>query len=134
MYINTSAKNVFKGISQPDQLNNWWTKKCTGTPKMGEVYNFYFSEEYNWFGEVTACIPAKSLEITITQADLDWNGTVLDYKLAEEKGKVLLSFMHRMWKTDNKHFRISSFCWAMLLNGLKNYLEKGVIVPFKNRA
>ena len=32
------------------------------------------------------------------------------------------------------HYGRSSYCSAMLLNGLKNYIEKGVVVPFEDKG
>jgi len=49
-----------------------------------------------------------------------------------DKG-TLLKFSHENWQELNHNFKHSSFCWAMLLNDLKNYLENGIIIPFEKR-
>jgi len=69
----------------------------------------------------------------MTKSDLDWDTTTFGFTLSEENGKVNLSFTHLNWAERNSHFRITSFCWAMLLKGLKDYLEKGIILPFEER-
>lgn len=133
LIINTSAENVFQAISEPEQLVNWWPLTCTGKPEKGAKYNFFFGEPYNWFGTVDQCFTNEFFSIKMTKADSDWDPTTFSFKLSEENGKTLLQFSHTNWQARNSHFRIASFCWAMLLKGLKDYIEKGVIIPFEER-
>ncbi len=39
LVIKASLQEVFNAISQPEDLNNWWTKKCSGTPELNAEYN-----------------------------------------------------------------------------------------------
>lgn len=133
LHIMASPAKIFRGISEPDQLINWWPKACTGCPAEGAEYNFFFTPEYNWYGEVLRIVPDKSFHIKMTRADRDWNPTSFGFDLIETDQGVQLRFEHVGWPECNAHFRRSSFCWAMLLNGLKNYVEQGTIVPFEER-
>lgn len=65
--------------------------------------------------------------------DLDWNPTTFGFDLKSTGNSTLVEFSHVNWQNNNHEFRNSSFCWALLLNGLKNYLEKGIVVPFEER-
>ena len=134
LMIDAPIEKVYKAISYPADLINWWPQQCSGTPKEGAEYNFQFGPEYNWYGVVEKSIPNQSFHIKMTQSDEDWNPTSFGFELHEKKNKIALSFSHRNWAECNEHFRISSFCWAMLLNGLKNYAERGEIVPFEKRS
>jgi uncharacterized protein YndB with AHSA1/START domain len=131
--ISTSAENVFEAITQPDHLGNWWPKKCSGKPKIGEIYNFYFTPEYDWYGQVVKCVHNKAFHIKMTKSDPDWDLTSFGFDLEDVEDLVKVKFWHKGWPECNAHFRRSSFCWAMLLNGLKNYVEKGIILPFEER-
>ncbi len=133
LVISASAERVFHAISLPEHLNNWWTLKCTGNPEEGAVYNLYFAPEYDWLGEVTKMVSNASFHIKMTRSSEDWMTTIFGFDLEEEKGGVRLRFSHLGWMACNEEFRNSSFCWALLLNALKNYIEKGVIVPFAER-
>jgi len=133
LLISASKKKIFDSVSQPEHLNNWWTLKCAGQPELGYEYNFYFAPEYNWYGKVVKCEAEKSFHIKMTKTDQDWNSTSFGFDLEEVEGGVQLKFWHIGWPECNHHFRRSSFCWAMLLNDLKNYVEKGIIVPFDER-
>lgn len=133
LVINASPAKVFKAVTNPEHLVNWWPLKCSGKPVIGEEYNFYFSPEYDWFGCVVEYVQDKAFHIKMVRSDPNWDPTSFGFDLKEVDGGVQLKFQHVDWPKCNADFRRSSFCWAMLLNGLKNYLEKGVIVPFEER-
>lgn len=134
LIINSAASQVFDAVSHPNHLINWWPLKCTGTPEMGEIYNFYFAPEYDWYGEVIRIVPDKSFHIKMTKSDPDWDTTSFGFDIEEDRDKVKLCFSHIGWPEQNAHFRTTSYCWAMLLSGLKSYVEKGIILPFEERS
>lgn len=132
--IKGPIEKVFESITQPEHLINWWPLRCSGGPKENETYNFYFTPEYDWYGKVVQLENNKSFHISMTRSDADWDPTTFGFDLNPSENKVLVRFFHVEWPECNDHFRRSSYCWAMLLNGLKNYVEKGIIVPFEERA
>lgn len=132
--INGSINKIFLAITEPEHLINWWPLKCTGIPKENEVYNFFFSPEYDWYGQVVKLVKDQSFHIQMTKSDPDWESTSFGFDLEQKEGKVQVKFWHTGWPACNEHFRRSSFCWAILLNGLKNYVEHGKVVPFEERA
>lgn len=131
--IKASAPEIFDAISQPEHLNNWWPLQSSGIPELGALYNFNFTDAYNWFGTVAKCTPNFSFYIKMTDADADWNPTTFGFDLNENEGVTSVQFSHINWPRCNAEFKQSSYCWAILLNGLKNYVEKGVIIPFEER-
>lgn len=131
--IKESINKTFQAITEPEHLINWWPLKCTGIPKENEEYNFFFTPEYDWYGKVIKSEKNKSFHIKMTTSDSDWNPTSFGFDLEQKNLKVQVKFWHIGWPECNAHFRRSSFCWAMLLNGLKNYVENGKIVPFEER-
>lgn len=42
-------------------------------------------------------------------------------------------FYRTGWPTQNEHWRISCYCWAMYLRLLRRYLENGETVPYEQR-
>jgi uncharacterized protein YndB with AHSA1/START domain len=133
LLINSNIKNVFKAISGPKHLINWWPKKCEGIAKLNEEYNFYFTAEYDWYGKVIKLEENKAFHIQMTKSDADWNSTTFGFELEGNENAVQIKFWHINWPVCNAHYRRSSYCWAILLQGLKNYVEKGIIVPFDER-
>lgn len=110
---------------------NWWPLKCTGTAEIGATDYFYFGPQYDWCGRVIQYIPNSAFHIKMTKADSDWMPTSFGFDLSRTNGHVQIRFWHKGWPACNTHFRRSSYCWALLLNGLKHYIEIGVVVPFE---
>ena len=133
LFIQASLKDVFEAVTEPNLLNNWWTLNCSGKPELGTQYNFYFAPEYDWYGKVIKCETNQAFHIKMTKSDQDWNSTSFGFDLQKVNGGIQLNFWHIGWPACNHPFRRSSYCWAILLNGLKNYVENGIIVPFEER-
>ena len=133
LLIKSDAFSVYRAVSEPEHLVNWWPLKCEGIPRVGEVYNFNFTDEYDWYAEVQSAKQWKHIHYKMTKSDPDWEPTSFGFDLKEQTDGIYLQFFHKDWPECNTHFKHSSFCWAMLLNGLKNYLEKGVVIPFEER-
>lgn len=131
--IKGSAAQVFSAISTPKGLNSWWSKHCEGTPREGAEYDFGFGPGYDWRAVVTECIPNSVFELKMTEADDDWSGSRLRFKLAEDDGSTLVIFRHSDWPEENEHYRISCYCWAMYLRHLKRYVESGATVAYEDR-
>ncbi|MBC2844362.1 SRPBCC family protein [Winogradskyella flava] len=132
--IKSDKFSVYKAVSEPGHLENWWPLKCSGIPRVGEQFNFNFTDKYDWYAEVTSCKQWDHIHYKMTKSDDDWNSTTFGFKLKEKDNGTCLNFFHTDWSELNNHFKHSSFCWAMLLNGLKSYLEKGEIIPFEKRS
>jgi hypothetical protein len=86
------------------------------------------------FAPVLHVIPFDSeFELQMSQADADWLGTRVRFRLADSNGKTRVCFAHIGWPQPNDHYRTSSFCWAMYLRILRRYREDGEIVPDESR-
>jgi uncharacterized protein YndB with AHSA1/START domain len=131
--INSSKEKVFNAFTTPNHLNNWWTLKSSGKPFLDEVYNLNFTHEYNWFAKVTEVELNQKFYLSMTISSDDWQSTTFGIALENHQNGTLVKFTHKGWKTINDEFRNTSFCWAILLNDLKNYLEKGTVIPFEER-
>ncbi|NOT37195.1 MAG: SRPBCC domain-containing protein [Saprospiraceae bacterium] len=132
--IRSSVEKVFSAITKPEEYINWWPNKCSGIPLIGNDYNFYFTDEYNWHAVIARMEEPNLIEFKMTKSDLDWEPTSFGFELEKAGDNVVVNFYHKDWLVESNHFKIASFCWAMLLNGLKNYVERGIVVPFKERS
>jgi uncharacterized protein YndB with AHSA1/START domain len=133
--IVATCERVFAAISDPVELEQWWPLRCSGVAARGEVYNLFFSDQYDWLGEVSHFKQGREFRIRMTRTEVHWRGTSFGFEILElPNGKVLLQFSHDGWTETNVSYRMTSYCWALLLKGLKDFIEKGVVVPFENRA
>ncbi|HZW63204.1 MAG TPA: SRPBCC domain-containing protein [Flavobacteriaceae bacterium] len=133
LFIKAPKHKVFEAVSLPEHLNLWWTLKASGEPRVGETYNLNFTDTYNWFAKVVVCTPNKAFHLKMIQSDADWNPTTFGFDLDEKENGTYLRFSHINWSQCNDAYKTASFCWAILLNALKNYLEQGSVVPFEAR-
>lgn len=131
--IKAPRKQVFDAISTPAGLNSWWTKTCSGEPVTNNEYELGFGPNYDWRGRVLLCMPDSDFELQLFVADQDWQDTRLVFHLSEKDGVTEVDFHHLSWPTENEHFRISCYCWAMYLRLLKRYVELGEVVPYDDR-
>lgn len=134
LLVEAKPKTVYDAITLPEHLNNWWPLKSSGEPKIGTEYNFYFGDKYDWYGKVSRCKTYQSFHIKMTASDEDWNPTSFGFDLEKDDMGTGLTFQHIGWRACNTHFKTASYCWAILLKGLKDYVEKGTIVPFDKRS
>ncbi|MEE9437866.1 MAG: SRPBCC domain-containing protein [Saprospiraceae bacterium] len=133
--ITADMSSIFEAISEPKHLNNWWTQKCTGIARINSKYNLHFNESYDWYGTVTVCIIDKSFSISMTDATTKWMGTTFGFNIEPiDSEKTRLKFFHKDWKEIDEDFRHTSYCWAILLSHLKDYLEQSIILPFEKRG
>jgi uncharacterized protein YndB with AHSA1/START domain len=131
--INVPAKHVFNAFVTVDGLNAWWTKDSTARPSKGEIFDFHFGTECHWQGRVTEYRRNEIIEWEMTKASPDWMGSKVGAVLKEHDEYTIVDFYHKGWAYSNEHFRISSYCWAMYLRCMKEWLEKGVFIEYENR-
>ena len=56
------------------------------------AYNFYFSPEYDWYGEAIQFEKDRSYHIKMTDADSDWNPTTFGFDLIEVDNGTRVQF------------------------------------------
>jgi uncharacterized protein YndB with AHSA1/START domain len=130
--IHAPRQRVFEAFATPAGLDHWWTKSSTGKPTEGAEFTLGFGPDYDWKAKVTRCVPGSAFELQMTQAAPDWMGTRVGCQLDGEP-TTQVRFYHTGWPTQNEHWRISCYCWAMYLRLLRRYLENGETVPYEQR-
>jgi len=131
--VQVPAADVFRVVSTPAGLDQWWTKRSAGTPQVGAEYELWFGPEYDWRARVTACAAPRHFEIEITRAGADWLGTRVGFDITGQGSTSQVRFYHTGWPLSNEHYRSSCYCWPMYLRILRRYLEHGETVPYEQR-
>lgn len=130
--IEAPRSKVFAAISNPEGLNSWWSKSCSGVAGPGEVYQLGFGPGFNWRATVSK-FSFTDFELTFTDALDDWIGTRVGFVLEQNNGSTQIEFYHAGWREQSEHFKISSYCWAMYLRLLRRYVELGEVVEYEGR-
>ena len=134
LIIKAPIDFVFDAFTFPEHLEKWWPLKCSGQSENGGVYNFNFTDQYDWYAVVTNVLSNVECTWKMTKSDPDWNSTSFGFELVQRPEGCLVKFFHLDWPELNNHYKTASFCWAMLLKGLKDYVESGKVIPFENRS
>jgi len=124
---------VFDAMTSPDGLNSWWTLDALGEATLGASYALGFGLATPWRALVTRCERPFFFEWTMLASDADWVDTRVGIQLSETAFGTQVEFYHRGWRTDNEHFRGSSYCWATYLRILKRSVELGEFIPYHQR-
>lgn len=125
---------VFEAVATPRGLDQWWTLTSKGAAERGAEWEFFFDAQYDWRGKVTRVEADRLIEWEITRADADWSSTRVAIELSDHPGGLTwVRFAHTGWREAGEHFRISSYCWAMYLRVLKNWVQRGETVPYDRR-
>ena len=133
LIVHASREKVFEAFCTPNGLDSWWTLQSSGIPEIGNIYTFYFGPEYDWRAEIAHVIRGRELTWKMVTAMDDWMETSVGFTLEEKEEKTHIHFFHLGWAEASEHFGITTFYWGQLLNGLKNYVEKGIVIPHSNR-
>ena len=131
--IRAPIADVFAGVSTPEGLNEWWCLTSSGLPEVGSEYALGFGPDYQWKARVLQANAPTEFELEFTEAEPDWLGTRVGFRLEEKGGATHLRFHHRGWADESDHFRTTSHCWAMYLRILRRHLEHGESVPYPDR-
>ncbi|HYK82465.1 MAG TPA: SRPBCC domain-containing protein [Gemmatimonadales bacterium] len=131
--VKVATTRVFRAVSTPADLDQWWTARCAGNAQLGAEYELWFGPTYDWRAKVTRCAPSTDFELQMTRADKEWLGTRVGFHLEAEDGTTQVRFYHVGWPAETEQYRVSCYCWAMYLRVLRRYLEHGESVPYERR-
>ena len=131
--VKAPASAVFEAFCTPEGLDSWWTLKSAGEPVLDCLYTFYFGPEYDWRAKVTQVVEGRNLTWYMVKTMDDWQGTTVGFELSEKGYATHVHFFHLGWREANEHFGVTTYCWGQLLNGLKKYVEEGIIIPHARR-
>jgi uncharacterized protein YndB with AHSA1/START domain len=132
-FIRSTPDKVFRAITTASEVDKWWSLECSGTPAMGGEYHLFFGEDWDWRARVSRYEPDSTFEWEMTVSMDDWIGTKVGFELSPTDGGTKIRFYHSGWTEESEHFRISSYCWAMLLRLLKVYVETGKVMSHAER-
>ena len=131
--IAADPARVFRAVSEPSLLDEWWTLRCSGDASVGSTYDLDFGPGYRWRAVVTRSVPGSAFELRMTTSDADWRDTLVGFELEPSGGGTQVRFYHRGWPDANAHYRISCHCWALYLRILRRHIEHGESVPYDQR-
>lgn len=124
-----SPDAVYKALSTPEGLAQWWTTDTTGESKPDGVLKFRFGNG-GFDMKVLELVPGKYVLWQVIDAPADWVGTRLSFELRREGDYTLVLFKHMAWKEPTESMHSCSTKWAIFLMSLKSLVETGKGAPW----
>jgi uncharacterized protein YndB with AHSA1/START domain len=131
--IDASPEVVFKAITDPNELTNWFPDQAVLEPKVGGKMKFSFRKEENneyrqgntHEGTITEFILNKKISYTWEDSnEPDFPRTVVTWELEEiENTKTSLKLRHAGFKAGEKAKQYDEG-WSHFLGQLAKYCEK----------
>lgn len=132
LFFNVSPQELYRAITDPKKLAQWWTTDVRGTSVPGKKLEFGFgglTQEML----VSDLKPGKLVRWKATENGLsDWAGTGLEFRIFSQDGLTYLHFRHSNWRKDAKMYAQCNTDWAFYLLSLREFVERGKGRPFPN--
>lgn len=129
-HIDAPFARVFDSLSTISGLAGWWTSDTSGSTKVGDTIQFKFGPHGSMNMKVNTCKVNELIEWECVDKDLDWEGTIIQFKLSANDNKVRIEFVHSGFKNDYANIANINFSWGRYLVSLRNLCEKGIGEPF----
>ncbi|MFI5390842.1 MAG: SRPBCC domain-containing protein [Bacteriovoracales bacterium] len=121
--IHISPEKVYKAISSPDGLSNWWLTGTIGENRVGGI--LHFSPKGGSFKmKITDLKPRKRVKWKCVEGPKEWVGTEICYDLKYKDKQTFVLFTHAKWKKESEFMHHCSTKWATFLLSLKYLLER----------
>jgi uncharacterized protein YndB with AHSA1/START domain len=131
--VKADPSTVYRAITSPEGLDQWWTRRAQGHPEAGQEYELWFGPDADWRARVIEALPGQCFGFEMTGAAPDWLGTRVRFALEAEGDTTKVRFSHSGWQSESEHFKTSSYCWAMYLRVMRRFVECGEQVRYEDR-
>lgn len=131
LVIEKSPEDVYKAITEGEQIKHWWTSHAIAEPKVGSIaeFGFYGGSAVFKFNIDELEAGKKAYWSVIDGGPPDWAGTNVTWDLTEVENGTKLLLGHHNYQTTEGSFASVSYNWAYFLTSLKSYLEQGEGMP-----
>ena len=134
--INNSVDNVWKAITQPEEMKKWYFNISNFEAKEGEIFDFMVSitdedgeHDFRHLFKILEVIPNKKLVHTWEYPGYSEGSSILTWELIPENKSTTVVLTHNnleeVTDENSKYFSEASFRvgWRDILKVMKGYLE-----------
>lgn len=129
--IRAAEDKVYRAVTTPEGIRNWWTHDAVLDPKVGGTGEFGFYDHRMVIKIKVAELnpPARVTWDVVSSTGGAFDGTTVSFDLKSEEGITSLSFAHRGFKAGVNNIASATTRWGFYLLSLKRYLETGKGTP-----
>ncbi len=126
--VSTTTNRTFSALTQPRQLNTWFTQGAKVNLKVGGNYNNRDGDK----GKFLNITPNERLRFTWDNPTYATNSTV-EIHLKRIKGRTVVTLIHSGFKhrKDFEEYASRTSGWNWALENLKAYLEHRRIIDYR---
>jgi uncharacterized protein YndB with AHSA1/START domain len=130
--IDAAQDHVYRALTTPDDVRNWWTRDCDLDAAVGGVgvFRFYDNRVVTTV-RIDALRPPSHVGWTTTASTAPggWPGTTISFDLRAEGDVTAMLFAHRGFAEAGENYARVTTGWAYFLFSLQRYLETGTGGP-----
>lgn len=133
--IDSSRSRVYEALTTPEGLRGWWTdevERHDADAAAALLFSFRTPGgelKGQMRMEIERQEPGRLVIWRCVAGPDEWLGTIIEFRLAEEDGKVIVQFAHRDWRELSEFTGHCSMKWATFLLSLRMYAETGTGAP-----
>ena len=128
---SSSPNDVYRALTEIDDLSAWWTTDTKGESKVGGALQFRFGAG-GFDMKVLELHPATRVLWQVVDGPEEWIGTTISFDLKQNDDWTIIIFKHAGWKQPVEFMHHCSTKWAVFLLSLKSLLESGKGAPYPN--
>jgi uncharacterized protein YndB with AHSA1/START domain len=128
---SSSLDDVYRALTEIDDLSAWWTTDTKGESKVGGALQFRFGAG-GFDMKVLELHPATHVLWQVVDGPEEWIGTTISFDLKQNDDWTIIHIKHEGWKQPVEFMHHCSTKWAVFLLSLKSLLETGKGSPAPN--
>ena len=129
--IQSSIRNVYDAVHQPEKLQSWWAAAATGSGTVGSRIELEFPGYPDHVWEIAELAADELVRLRLVSGPEPWHGSELRFELVDSGDQVFVTLTHTTGPKTPEAAR-QYFCtkWPMFLVSLKQFLETGQGMPY----
>ena len=128
--IAAGPRAVYAALTSADAISRWWAP-CSGDANAGGELTFHFGDAILRV-DVTDATPDRQVRwaVIVSEPLPEWEGTSIEFVLADADGCTTLSFLHRGLLASCECFDMCRAGWEQYLPSLRDFVECGAGMAF----
>jgi uncharacterized protein YndB with AHSA1/START domain len=124
--VKASPDDIYKTLTEPKRLAQWWTDTRGSGTKVGDTLEFWFGDHCQKF-DIKALKPGKQViwKAPKGQELEEWDDTEVIFDISTDDKQTYIRFRHSGWRENTDFYAHCSMKWATFMLSLKDLLEKG---------
>ena len=133
--VDQTPEQTFAAINN---VRGWWSEEIEGhTDKLGEVFNYHFSDVHRCTMKITELVPDQKVVwlvldnyFNFIQDKTEWKGTEIVFEISKKGDQTEVHFTHLGLVPDYECFDVCSNAWGSYIKGsLRSLITTGKGTP-----